>query len=503
MKKIFSLFLTLLIITSCMSAVSAKNSYTIMREPVYNMADSFYSNITKVSKNSMWALCDTNGYPITGYKWEAMGDISSPLIPAKINGLWGYVSPEGEEKIPYQFSKADSFSEGLARVLTQDGKYAYIEESGEIKFISPFDYSFKLSGGAICGSTNNLYGFCDSDGNVIIEPQYVMAFDFSEGLAAVMSGEKWGYITTYGAYQVAPSYTYASDFNNGYAVCSLASGYGIINSSGKRTSAFDFDYIGEADDEGRFPAKRGDVSGYIDYKGNWILKTDYDFCYTYTDGVARVFKEGLWGYINEDGKEIVSPIFADCGEFRNGRAFYSEDGYYYGFLTLDPKVTNEDVVIEPSLPTISADKTNVGAYEEIIDIGDLENLPTIPGAEKCISMRIGSPYALRIKDAKRLTAAPALIDGTTMVPLRDVVEYMGATVMWDAETKSINIEYKENKVSLTVGSKVCFINGTTSIVAAAPALIDGTTMIPIRSIVSALGCAVDWIGETQNIYIHY
>jgi len=494
MKKKFSILLAIVISISCINTVFSEGGYTVVREPVYNMADSFYSNITKVSKNSMWGICDTNGYPITGYNWEAMGEITSSHIPVLKDGLWGYISGEGKELIPYQFKKADVFSDGLARVLTADGQYAYINKLGEVRFYSPFDYSFNSSENLICGSKEGLYGYCDKDGNIVVTPQYDMGFDFHDGLAAVKSGEKWGYIDEEGAMVVIPTYTFASDFKGGYAVCALSSGYGIIDKTGKRTSDFNFDYIGDADSEGRFPAKHGDVSGYIDFKGNWILKTSYDFCYTYTDGVARVFKDGLWGYIDEDGNEIVAPIFADCGEYRNERAFYSNDGFLYGFLMLNP---------EDAKKSQKPQMSNVGTYEEIIDIADLDTLPTIPGTEKCISMRIGSKYALKSASAARLAAAPALIDGTTMVPLRDVAEYMGAEVFWNSETQEIIMEYNENKISLTVGSKACFINGAASIVTSAPALIDGTTMIPIRSIASSLGCKIDWIPETQNIYIHY
>lgn len=521
MKKFLSLLLVVIIGLLNINIAFAQEGYVVMREPVYNMTDSFYSNITKVSKNSQWGICDTNGYPLTGYNWEAMGEITDKYIPAKQGGLWGYISYEGDVMIDYQFQKADNFSGNLARVLTVDNQYAYINRSGVIDFISPFDYSFNPSDGAICGVTDGLYGYCDTTGSVIIAPQFDMAFDFHEGFAAVKFGEKWGYITTYGAYQVSPTYTFASDYKNGYAVCALSTGYGIIDTAGIRTSPFTFDYIGEPDDEGRFPAKQDGKSGYINSRGKWLMQLDYDFCYTYTEGVARVFKDNLWGYINEQGEEIVAPVFADCGEYRNGRAFYSMDGYTYGFLTLDtenysnegatsPEITPTNPAVSPEEPdtqepeNTEPEKDNsVGTYEEIIDVADIEHIPAIPAASDCISMRIGSTYALKQETAKKMVAAPALVDGTTMVPLRDVVEYIGGTITWDAKTQRINIALGSKRISLTIGSKICFVNGISSVVSSAPQLIDGVTMIPVRSVTTSLGCEVEWIGETQNIYIHY
>ena len=518
MKKFLSLLLiTVISLLNINIAFAQEDGYVVMREPMYNMTDAFYSNVTKVSKNSQWGICDTNGYPLTGYNWEAMGEIVDEYIPAKQGGLWGYISYEGKVLIDYQFQKADNFSGDLARVLTADNQYAYINRAGAVAFISPFDYSFNPSDGAICGVTDGRYGFCDTQGGIIIHPQFDMAFDFHEGFAAVKFGEKWGYITTYGAYQIRPTYTFASDYKNGFAVCALSSGYGIIDTAGVRTSPFTFDYIGEPDNEGRFPAKADGKSGYINSRGEWLMQLDYDFCYTYTEGVARVFKDNLWGYINEQGEEIVAPVFADCGEYRNGRAFYSIDGYTYGFLTLKTEdvKTEPPSQIEPSNPSVTPsapvepeiqepekDKS-VGTYEEIIDIADIEHIPTIPAASDCISMRIGSPYALKQDTAKKMLAAPALVDGTTMVPLRDVVEYIGGTIAWNEKNQRINISLGSKKISLTIGSKICFVNGISSVVSSAPQLIDGVTMIPVRSVTTSLGCEVKWIGETQNIYIHY
>ena len=56
---------------------------------------------------------------------------------------------------------------------------------------------------------------------------------------------------------------------------------------------------------------------------------------------------------------------------------------------------------------------------------------------------------------------------------------------------------------MTVGSKISFVNGLAMPIAAAPVLIAGVTMIPVRSVATNLKCDVEWVAETQNIYIYY
>lgn len=518
MKKTITILLVTLILFSACLSVSA-DGYNVVSSPQYNMAETFESSITKVSKNSKWALADTNGNAVTGYEWEAMGDITSEYIPAKKGGKWGYINSSGNELIPYLFSSAGCFKNGIAMVQKADGKYAYINIYGDVLFDSPFSYSFSPSDGAICGVLNGLYGYCDTEGNIIIHPQFEMAFDFHEGYAAVKFGGKWGYITDYGAYSVKPAYDYAGDFKNGCAVCRLSGSYGIIDTKGNRISSFDFDYIGSPDDNGRYPAKAGTFSGYINSSGEWLLKTQYDFCYKYTDNVARVYKDGKWGYIDEKGNELVAPVFADCGEYYNSRAPYSLDGVLWGYLSLNvsptvkaPEATPQTAT-EPSVNTEASSNTDsstgTDSLSEVVDTSSVQTpaaastIPLNPDGKNCISMKIGSAVALQGFDRHKLSAPPMLLNGTTMIPVRDVVELLGGSIAWNAETQRINISYHYKTISMTVGSKIAYISGIPTPLQQAPVLIDGFTMVPLRSVVDGLGCSVNWIDTQQNIYIYY
>ena len=507
MKKISSLLLAFAI--SFVFINTAFAGYTVITDADHNMLDTLYSSVGKASKNSKWALIDSNGNPITEYRWDALGAVSGDIIPAQSGGIWGYISPNGTTVIPYQFAKAYDFSEGFAHVVLSNNVHAYIDKSGEVVFNTPFEYSFDVSGGAICGVSDGLYGYCDTEGNQIIAPQFDFALDFSEGLAAVCKNGKWGYISTYGSYVVSPTYLHAGDFYKGYAVCKTSTGYGLINKDGKKVTDFTFDHIGTPDSQGRYPVKQGDISGYIDVTGKWVIKTNYEYCYTFTDGYARVFSDGLWGYIDENGKEVVSPVFADCGEYRNGVAPYSLDGFTYGYMTLNsdiPEISNPGAQNPEPTPNITPSVTpanpagNAISHEEMLSSGEI--VPQIPQAGT-LSMKIGSMYAVKAANAKKLSASPALINGVTMVPLRDTVEYLGGKIEWNEDTQRISISYNSNKISVTIGSKIAFVNGVASILSAAPELIDGITMIPVRSVAQALRCEVEWFGDTQTIYIHY
>lgn len=496
MKRSISMILALLFLC-CICPIAQAAGYTVVIEPQYNIAGPYYDNVAKVSANSKWSLVDIDGASVSGSQWTSLGDTDKDLIPAEKNGKWGYIDQTGKVVIPYQFTAAGAFHEGLALVYTEDYQQAYINQEGNICFFSPFDTSFVFSGGAVCGVIDDLYGFCDTEGNIIIAPQFTLAHDFHEGYAAVQSGEKWGYVTSYGIYSIRPAYDYCSDFQNGYAICLLNGKYGIIDTAGNRVAPFTFDYIAAPDAQGRYPAKSGNTTGYIAHDGSWILKTSYDFCYAFTDGVARVYDNEMWGFIDENGNELIPPTFFDCGEYRNGRAPFSTDGTLWGYLTLD---TTQAV----PTPIVPAPPQSSVPSNEIVDWNPNDpSLPLAPDSANCLSMRIGSKVA-RIGDkAYALSAAPALLDGTTMIPVRDAVELLGGTVNWNAAAQRVNMTRKFKTISMTIDSKIAFIDGTPVSISRAPVLLDGSTMVPLRSVTDGWGFSLKWMDTEQNIYIYF
>lgn len=100
------------------------------------------------------------------------------------------------------------------------------------------------------------------------------------------------------------------------------------------------------------------------------------------------------------------------------------------------------------------------------------------------------------------TVPPYIEKGTTMVPLRAISENLGAQVDWNSETKGITITKNGSKVELTVGNQIGRINGTAKSIAVAPAIVDGSTMVPLRFIGEALSCQVGWEAETKVVTVN-
>jgi hypothetical protein len=88
-----------------------------------------------------------------------------------------------------------------------------------------------------------------------------------------------------------------------------------------------------------------------------------------------------------------------------------------------------------------------------------------------------------------------IINSTTLVPMRDIFESLGATVQWDGSTKTITGIKGDTKITLQIGSISAKINGSIKGLSVSPRIINSKTMIPLRFVSESLGAKVNWEGD--------
>lgn len=96
---------------------------------------------------------------------------------------------------------------------------------------------------------------------------------------------------------------------------------------------------------------------------------------------------------------------------------------------------------------------------------------------------------------------PIIENGTTLIPLRAVFEKLGGNVEWIAETRSIVITRGDLRLELSIGSYTMTKNGEKIELAVPARLINSTTYIPLRAVVQALGGSIEWNGAEKIITI--
>lgn len=107
-------------------------------------------------------------------------------------------------------------------------------------------------------------------------------------------------------------------------------------------------------------------------------------------------------------------------------------------------------------------------------------------------------------DGEKVTflSEPVNENGTTLVPMRQIFEALGASVEWLPETKQVKSVSGETTIVLTINSNVAQVNGSDLSLLVAPKIINGSTYVPTRFIAESLGAKVDWDGATKTVIVN-
>lgn len=99
-------------------------------------------------------------------------------------------------------------------------------------------------------------------------------------------------------------------------------------------------------------------------------------------------------------------------------------------------------------------------------------------------------------------SVPSRVDrGTTLVPLRGIFEALGASVVWDGATQTVNASKSDTQIQLKIGSTTAYCNGQPVTLSVPGKVIEGSTLVPLRFVSEALGATVNWQGATETISI--
>ena len=182
----------------------------------------------------------------------------------------------------------------------------------------------------------NKIGLIDTTGKVIIEPiyeeianvlgDYALVKEFSNSdkfIVSIKTKKKVEYKTTNINQRIELSnvpgiFTLFSD-NATYA-----DAFGLMRSDGKIILEPKYSFI-ECIGDNIFSVKdTSGKTGIFSAKGNWIMKPRYKDLGFFSKGMAYFQLNNKFGFINNQGKEVIPPIYESAvGDFKNGFATLS------------------------------------------------------------------------------------------------------------------------------------------------------------------------------------
>ncbi len=202
------------------------------------------------------------------------------------------------------------------------------------------------------------FSYIDKEGNIAIPPQFSDASVFREGIALVKTlgeNQKWGYINNEGKYIIPANYKEATIFSEGIAwVVTENSFPTAINDKGKILASIKDANSVRIFKEGfaAFSIKKDDELkwGFIDKEGKVIITPQFRSSLNYSNGICAVENDsGKWGYIDKTGKVIINFQFKQAGNFLDGVAVVATDNKF-GVIN-----TKGNYIINPQFQELKKD----------------------------------------------------------------------------------------------------------------------------------------------------
>ena len=221
-----------------------------------------------------------------------------------------------------------------------------------------YDNAYWLDNGLIAAWRDGRYAILDINGHELVAPRYD-GFQIINGMLFARQGGLWAYLDVSGREILPPQFQRVTPFtldSRIVHVCKTEKDCFFMGLDGKPTTALPpngflrqsgYSQVNIADGLNRF--KRNGLYGYINQQGEEVIAPQYENTDGFSEGLAAVRKDSKEGYINTSGRIVIPLQYDHAGGFYNGRAIVKV-GNMKGLI--DRKGT---FIVTPQYDEISSD----------------------------------------------------------------------------------------------------------------------------------------------------
>jgi len=308
----------------------------VLIQPVYDNITFLENDLCVLSKDNLRALYNLKGGQLTELKYMVIDDYRNNLSKVRLKDLFGFIDKQGKELIPPVYEMVFPFSQGYAVV-----------QSGKIVIPPKFDYMGDIHRGVAAVKKGSKWALIYNTGKELARAEFDEIKRIYNGSIAVKKNNKWAIMNAKG--EVLTPFEYdeikireneensVRDFGRkelindpGYLLISKDKKWGVADIDGKIVIKTEFDDIYPFTNNTALIAKNKKWA-LIDSKGNIKTEFIYDKLEPFIAGVENMKdhgiilfqREGKWGMLNLQGKEITAPLYD---------YIRPADDNYYGFF---------------------------------------------------------------------------------------------------------------------------------------------------------------------------
>ena len=297
----------------------------------------------------LWGFLDDQGNTAIEAQFSELKDgaFKQGVAAVKKDGRWGFINYLGQFVVEPKYRSVTDFSANkTAPVITDDRESYYIDRRGKKAIVPKQNYQAILpfsEGLAAVQGNNGKWGFIDEQGNEVIQTKFDLVAPFSEGLAAVKIGGRLNntYIDRSGQLIFPPELSLVTEFKDERALVHWRDkGLMILASNGETLKTFDSSDIYPTSSCGSLDGYSNGLlglnfmpkgkyhlftkCGFVDQNGNIAIDAQFDEAKQFSEGLAAVKIDNKWGYIDRQGNTVIEPKFDKASSFNKGLAVVTE-----------------------------------------------------------------------------------------------------------------------------------------------------------------------------------
>lgn len=295
--------------------------------PKFKAARMFKHGFGPVKKDHFYTMINASGDSVKPVIYDNIGEFKQGFAKFKLMGKYGYFDHRGEVAIKPQFDGADAFTSCNLAVVQKGGRYGFVNIDGKLVIPTRYQRASRMSAqGYATVYKDASAGLIDSTGKII---------------APIVYKAKHLHI-------LEPNKRLKKHFVQLKRTDGQKGNYGVIFNNGKSLLYYELNHLVSSDHfmhnkymSVKIPSQEGDdvnltSYGLVNYKGNIVMQTsDYAFVKSASDAGLVVGKEKgssvVYGFVNTRGETVIKPKYESIEEFQDGLARVTAKGKY-GFV---------------------------------------------------------------------------------------------------------------------------------------------------------------------------
>lgn len=301
-------------------------------------------NSILIQKDSKIGLVNKSGATIINPEFTKIEkydkDYKKGYITINQDKKYGLVTYAGSPILENKYEKILPIYGENYFVIEEKGEQKVINAKGEEVLKEGFDKIIQINSDGVVFTEDNKYGFMNYDGKVLVKPEYDELKEINKGILKVKDDKEYGIIDINDKEIIEPKYTniyyedsadfyvaetenYISEIldtefkvklkgiiselnkENGYMKIKVENSYKYYNFKFEEKDVKEI-----LNTNNLFVSIKDGKYGYTDKDGNVVVDYIYDEAQEQNQyGFAAVKKNNLWGAIDSEGKEVVSPKY--------------------------------------------------------------------------------------------------------------------------------------------------------------------------------------------------